>query len=101
MGRVAVILILLFSFASARWCIRHAAQKKIFSKEDVWFYQNFPKGVIGHQRGWYLFLSGPYSYEEARVLVRKARTHHPDAYLFRCKSLKAKNVKKIFLRVFE
>ena len=101
MGRVVAILILFFSFASAKWCIRHAAQKKIFPKEDLWFYQNFPKGVIGHQKGWYLFLSGPYSYKEAKNLLHRARKHHPDAYLVRCNTLKAQNVKKIFLRVFE
>lgn len=91
MGRVAAILILLFSFASAKWCIYHAAQKRIYDHEDTVFYKNFPNGVILKERGLYRFVSGPYQTKsQALRTLPLAKKFHPDAYIKPCSSLKQK-----------
>ena len=100
MGRVAAILILLFSFASAKWCIYHAAQKRIYDHEDKIFYKNFPDGVILKERGLYRFVSGPYQTKsQALQTLSLAKKFHPDAYIKPCKSLKKRAPKQEIKKV--
>ncbi len=88
MGRVAVILILFFSFASAKWCIYHAMQKRIYQNEDKTFYSNFPHGTIIKRRGWYWFISGPYDTKDKTLqMLRLAKKLHADAYMKPCRGL--------------
>ena len=94
MGKVAAILILLFSFASGKWCIYHAVQKRIYGNEDSIFYQNFSNGVIFKEQGLYRFVSGPYKTKsQALQTLPLAKKFHPDAYIRSCSSLKKKTQK--------
>ncbi len=102
MGRIAIILTLFFSFASAKWCIYHAMQKRIYQNEDKTFYSNFPHGTIIKKRGWYWFISGPYDTKDQTLQVlRLAKKLHADAYMKPCgglwhktKNLQSKHIKE-------
>ncbi|GEM_PF-2864219 len=70
-------------------CVYHATQKKIHDREDETFLQRFPKGHVVHKGGYYRFISGPYSSDELRKALAKAKRYNRDAYADRCRYIDA------------
>jgi len=87
MLRIVLGLILLMTMSQARLCIAHASQKNLYDNEAAIFKKSFPKARIIKTRGYYRFISGPYTdRSEALRYLKKAKNTHPDAYIYSCTS---------------